>query len=119
MEEVAHLAVAGEEGLFGPSLAFDAEMVAPVLRDLAEQEPGGGRQMQRAVVEREDEQGDEQAADPELARPPRRAHEMSLEPIGHTRGIDHLDGEGQRLVSQRRDTTRDRASRAHQDCALS
>jgi hypothetical protein len=53
VEQVAHLAVAGEEALAAPGLTADPEAMAPVCRQITEQQLRRRLEVKRTVVDRQ------------------------------------------------------------------
>jgi hypothetical protein len=56
--------------------------------------------VQRTVVDGQEEQGHQQGPQREGPSASGRTHEQRLEALGHARGVDHVDGEGDGLVGE-------------------
>jgi hypothetical protein len=113
VEQVAHLAVAGEKALSRPRISVNTERMTPVRRQVAEQQLRGCLQVQEPLVEGQQQQCHQQCPQREAARSPGLTHEEGLEVPGHLGGVDDLGGEGDLLLGEHRGDRRYPASFVH------
>jgi hypothetical protein len=113
MEQVAHAAIAGQEGLLGAGFSDDAQLGTPARTERAVEQFGRRLEVQRPIVEGQQQQGHEERAQGESPRAPGPLFEQGLEARRHAGGIDHVDGEGDGLVAHVRGARRDGPAAAH------